>query len=206
MACRNHPAIEDGLTRCANCAEAFCPDCIVEISGRWLCLPCKTNFLLAMRTGASSETTLIMGSIGARFIAKFLDGLIVNIPAGILCLGLMWIFGVFEALENSADPPPSFWVGYCGAILLFLPATIVYNALMVAKRGRTLGKQAMGLRVVSPDGSPVTAKQAWIRAGVEQAFGFASCLGLIDYLWAFGQDRTALHDLVAKTRVVQWRE
>ncbi len=208
MPCRNHPFIEEGLTRCANCAEAFCPDCIVEISGRWLCLPCKTNFLLAIQSGASTEATLPLAGIGARFGAKILDGFVINIPALVLVLGSMFLLGVTDVFANpeQGDPSPLFFVWYCSSILLMLSATLVYNALMIARRGSTVGKKLLGLKVVSPDGSVVSKKQAWIRAVVEQAFGFASCLGLINYFWAFGKDRTALHDLAAKTRVVVWRD
>ena len=40
MQCRNHSEIP-AVDRCAGCAEAFCPDCLVEIHGRKYCGSCK---------------------------------------------------------------------------------------------------------------------------------------------------------------------
>ena len=51
MPCKNHPFVEDRLTRCSRCAEAFCPDCIVEIGGLPYCLDCKTESMRDLRSG-----------------------------------------------------------------------------------------------------------------------------------------------------------
>ena len=48
MECRNHPGRE-AADRCAGCAEAFCPDCLVEIQGRQYCGECK---VMALREDA----------------------------------------------------------------------------------------------------------------------------------------------------------
>ena len=41
MECKNHPGVT-AVDRCAGCAEAFCPDCLVEIQGQKYCGSCKT--------------------------------------------------------------------------------------------------------------------------------------------------------------------
>jgi hypothetical protein len=38
--CRNHPQ-SNASDRCTGCAEPFCPNCLVEISGRRYCASCK---------------------------------------------------------------------------------------------------------------------------------------------------------------------
>jgi FHA domain-containing protein len=38
--CKNHPDVE-AVDRCAGCAEAFCPNCLVEIHGQKYCGACK---------------------------------------------------------------------------------------------------------------------------------------------------------------------
>ncbi len=40
VACRNHPTVA-AVDRCAACAEAFCPNCLVEVQGRKYCGNCK---------------------------------------------------------------------------------------------------------------------------------------------------------------------
>jgi hypothetical protein len=44
MQCKNHPDVA-AVDRCSGCAEAFCPDCLVEIQGQKYCGACKTMAL-----------------------------------------------------------------------------------------------------------------------------------------------------------------
>lgn len=81
--------------------------------------------------------------------------------------------------------------------LLFL----LMNALCVWRlHGVTPGKRLVGLRVVAEDGGPVSAQDAFLRAGVSLVSFYTFLLG---YLWAWKdpQGRT-WHDLIARTRVV----
>ena len=78
---------------------------------------------------------------------------------------------------------------------------LTYKAIMVQIRGQTLGKMAMSIKVVSPDGSAVTPGQAWIRAFIESLL--AGCCYITYIVAFFRSDKCALHDLAAKTRVVK---
>ena len=85
-----------------------------------------------------------------------------------------------------------------------IPLVAVYHGAMLAARGQTLGKMALGIRVVNADGAPLSTGQAWGRAVLQQVF--ASCLSFLDYLPAFlTPERTCIHDMAAKTRVINWR-
>lgn len=76
----------------------------------------------------------------------------------------------------------------------------VYLFASVAISGRTLGKGAVGLRVVRADGEPVRRRAAFIRA-VTYPWSFLLLgLGLSPIL--FGRQRRALHDRLAGTAVV----
>jgi uncharacterized RDD family membrane protein YckC len=67
--------------------------------------------------------------------------------------------------------------------------------------GQTLGMRAWKLRLVALDRSPVTWRQALLRAAA--ALLSAVCLGL-GYLWvAVDPERRAWHDRVSGTRVVR---
>ena len=44
MQCKNHPELP-AVDRCAGCAEAFCPNCLVEINGHKYCGACKVMAL-----------------------------------------------------------------------------------------------------------------------------------------------------------------
>ncbi len=72
---------------------------------------------------------------------------------------------------------------------------------MISVRGQTLGKMALRIKVVRPDGSPVSAGQAWGRALMRGVM--IHILGLVNYIPAFvTKQKTCIHDLVANTRVV----
>jgi uncharacterized RDD family membrane protein YckC len=95
----------------------------------------------------------------------------------------------------------------------------VYEAWMLSRRGQTLGKMVVRLRVVRPDGTPVTRKQAWGRAFIRSLL-LSACFNVLlitdsvrAAVWVFlltpldpllalvTPQRTAIHDLAARTRV-----
>lgn len=204
MPCKNHPFVEDRLTRCSRCAEAFCPDCIVEIGGLPYCLSCKTESMRDLRSGVPLGE-LDMASVGRRFVAIFIDGLIVTLPIMILAFLVLLPLGFIDAQEEVEGLPPAFAI--FGNLLVSIGAAaiyILYEGLMLASGGQTVGKKAMKVKVVSAEGKDLTSGQAWGRAASRQILGMVPCLNMIDYLVAFGQERTAIHDMMAKTRVVNW--
>lgn len=77
---------------------------------------------------------------------------------------------------------------------------LVYFAGATALTGRTVGKAALGIRVVDPDGAPVGGWHALARTIAFPLgfvlFGFGFLLGLVR------RDRRMLHDLLGRTAVV----
>jgi uncharacterized RDD family membrane protein YckC len=204
MPCKNHPLVEDRLAVCSRCADAFCPDCIVEIGGLPYCLNCKTESMRDLRSGVPIGE-LDMASIGRRFAAIVIDWLIVLLPIMVLAFLVLLPLGAIDAQEEVDGLPPMFAI--FGNLLVSLGAAaiyITYEGLMLASGGQTVGKKAMKVKVVTAEGRELTSGQAWGRAASRQILGIVPCLGLIDYLVAFGQERTAIHDRMAKTRVVNW--
>jgi uncharacterized RDD family membrane protein YckC len=202
MPCKNHPFVEDRLTRCSRCAEAFCPDCIVEIGGLPYCSDCKTESMRDLRSGVPFRE-LDMASIGRRFVASFIDGLIVVLPVMVAAFLVLLPLGLASADQEAV---PSL-LPILGNLFVSLGAAaiyILYEGLMLAAGGQTVGKKAMKVKVVTAEGGDITTGQAWGRAASRQILGIVPCLGLIDYLVAFGQERTTIHDMMAKTRVVNW--
>jgi uncharacterized RDD family membrane protein YckC len=206
MPCKNHPLVEDRLTRCAVCTEAFCPDCIVEIGGLPYCMEHKTEMLLDLLSGVP-PMSLDMASILRRFAAMFVDGLVLSLPLVIIAFLFILPMGGMEEVFNRATRISPVLPLLNGAVtLVWMALVIAYEALMLAARGQTVGKKALGIKVVTADGGPISRGQAWGRALIRQVFGLVPCLGLIDYLVAFGSERTCIHDILAKTRVVNWND
>jgi uncharacterized RDD family membrane protein YckC len=76
----------------------------------------------------------------------------------------------------------------------------------VAATGQTIGKMAAGTRVIPADpAAPVSARVTFGQAVVRAAGYLVSALPIgLGFLPAlFGQDRRALHDRLADTRVIK---
>ena len=140
--------------------------------------------------------------------AQLIDGTIIFV-------GALIILGILGALGLSVD-------SYGGAVALIVAALIAVFAitvvaflyapiLMSRTNGQTLGRMALGIRVIRADGGPMTFWFAMLREVVVKAllvgvissatFGLAS---LLDALWPlWDEENRALHDLVVNTRVIR---
>ncbi len=81
--------------------------------------------------------------VGPRFLAYLIDSIIIGVVAGILSVVFRNAPGLSGALT---------------AVLAF-----AYFIVMEATQGATLGKMALGLRVVKTDGSPISWTESVIR-------------------------------------------
>jgi uncharacterized RDD family membrane protein YckC len=135
--------------------------------------------------------------VGSRLAAQAID-------LGVLLLGFSLVVGVTSALTNQTALPD--WVGVVVVVLAVAVVLVGYPvACEVLNRGRTLGKAALGLRVVTVEGAPVRLPHAAARAA----------LSLVD-LWLLGgavavvsvmstRTHQRLGDLVAGTVVLRDR-
>ena len=107
-------------------------------------------------------------------------------------------------------------LGWGGFVAGWLPIAILLVAAFALQfgypigfevlwRGRTLGKAAMGLRVVTVEGAPVGFRHAAIRA-VAGVFELLSTLGILAIISSFSSERgQRLGDLTAGTVVIRER-
>jgi len=200
MACAHHPEVDTGLEPCERCGGSFCPDCFVVLRDRVYCAPCKEEHVRDLRSGVRPGA-LALASIGRRFAGTWIDGLVTALGSYAVVLPIM--IPVFAMQGASGDKEPS-GAGLALMLLtypIYFAIPVLYDGFMLQRRGQTLGKMALGVRVVTPEGHRISRRQAWLRATLKVLLG--SCLG-IDYLPAlFTRERTCLHDLLAKTRVTR---
>ncbi|MEK8031393.1 RDD family protein [Ideonella sp. DXS29W] len=135
---------------------------------------------------------------GARLIATLLDALALG--ALTLAVGL---FGSVTALRFAAASAMAYVVGFGVPFLLF----IVLQAWLLKRRGQTLGKAAMQIRIVRTDGSRASLTRLlalrtipmWLVMLVPVVGPLAA---LLDNLMIFRPSGRCLHDDVADTMVV----
>ncbi|MBB4983522.1 RDD family protein [Streptomyces nymphaeiformis] len=110
--------------------------------------------------------TVQVASMGLRFAARLIDGVAIGILYWILsAIGVAGAVGAAKSVEDctAMDPASSayqtclndqaeavggIFAAFFGVLLLLSIATMLYEWLMIALVGATLGKMALGLRVV----------------------------------------------------------
>jgi len=201
-------AATPGQVRCTECQRIFAVEETVEIGTARVCAACKPVYVQKLREGAATFTpAAVVGTIRyagfwIRFVAKFIDGLIVTV----VLLPVSVIFGFTFSMNPSVGPAN--WQAMLApmfaniAIQTFIGFAVrmFYTWLMVARYSATLGKMAVGLKVVTPEGLPISSKRAFARYWAEVVSQFTCYIGYI--LAAFDDQKRSLHDRICETRVV----
>lgn len=127
----------------------------------------KDLLVQQMREGIISEVSdpKAMQYVGFwwRFLAAFIDGIIVGVAQQIIQFALMMILGVGMAAVDPKDPSSSAMVGAFAGLATILVALVLnagYYTWMVARYQATLGKMALGFKIVTADGGRVSTMRA----------------------------------------------
>lgn len=137
----------------------------------------------------------------SRLGAVMLDGAV---------FGLCSVPAVLSALPLIIDPASPdnnvMIFGMATSGLAFL-ALIGVNLYLMSKGAQTIGKRALGIKVVDLDGVNASlSRMALLRVVPISLLSAIPIVGplvqLLDAAMIFGDDRRCLHDLIAKTRVV----
>jgi uncharacterized RDD family membrane protein YckC len=143
-----------------------------------------------------------LASIGQRAVARIIDTALIAIPLSVVTI--VW-FSETDNGELSIGAPS--WV-----IALFFAIDLAYEVTMVRLFGRTLGKMALGIRIVRiPDGQRPDWGQSGVRylvPGVADAIPvwFSGLFAIGIYLTAmFDPAYRGVHDKAAGTLVLRTR-
>ncbi|MCD0447871.1 RDD family protein [Actinocorallia sp. API 0066] len=152
----------------------------------------------------------MIASKGKRFLGILIDWLIYLVFA--CCFSLPFVGRSNDFVVENPDGSTTWdWdnavsPGQAVSSLLVAALAFLYFWLLTSKwHGQTLGKKAVGTRVVREDtGGAVDSSQAAIRALVFVILAYVCCVGfLVDAIWIFTNPKNqTLHDKAAKTVVV----
>ncbi len=183
-----------GNYRCAECGNTFPASDMVQYGQSHVCAGCKNIFFQRIREGVSVGTALNYGGFWIRFGAKFIDGIVLQIVS----LGINFGFGFLFSLGAESG-------GSVG--LVFIPFLLQigfqmwYTTWFLGKYAATPGKMATGLRVVAPDGGPISYKRAFGRYWAEMLSGLILGIGYLMAAW--DDEKRTLHDRICDTRVIR---
>jgi len=215
---------------CSRCGKEvaednqFCQSCGQEVGAA------ATSFAggaapAAMQPPSSFETSArasiapAYAGFWVRFVAYFIDGLILGIPFGIIVFGIILMFGGFGAMmhrvpvDPSTGAPPDpraalamaapMFVTFYGAMFFFVILQWLYFASMESsERQATFGKSAMGLRVANSEGQRLSFAHATGRFFAKIVSGLVP-FGIGYILAGFTAKKQALHDFIAGTLVLR---
>lgn len=148
------------------------------------------------------------GGFWIRFVAALIDSFILSVPMIVIIsvfgAGIVAGIGEVKTEDEQAAAAVAGLVAFMVIWPMFIIVSWLYEALMTAsERGATVGKRAVGLRVVKSDGTRMTFGRAtgrhFAKALITPLIPFA-----IGYIMAGFTDRKrALHDMIADTIVVK---
>jgi len=189
------------ILACSQCGRTFAQSDLVQIAGNWVCGTCKPAFLSRVVAGGVSQSRWHYGGFWIRFAAVFIDGLIleaVQIPLSLLIMGTI----VSPLRTNRATPAAVTGASLTMSAVIFLIA-VLYEASMIHYYGSTLGKMAVGVKVVRTDGSGISWGISIARYFMKIVSGMIFAIGYI--MAGFDEEKRALHDRVCDTRVIYKR-
>lgn len=147
-----------------------------------------------------------LASWGSRCAAWLIDVLILLVPVVVLTVVVV----AAAAGSNTAA-----WVTGLLGFFTYLVALLLYAPLLMMRpgehNGQTLGKQALGIRVVRDTGQPMGFGWSALREIVVKGFlvWLASSIipfipWLLDNLWPlWDSENRAVHDMIVSTHVVR---
>ena len=142
----------------------------------------------------------------SRFGAAVVDGLVFAVPG----IGL----AILVPMALVGGKVASMLVIF-GLALLVLLALLITQIVLLVKNGQTIGKKALGIRMITSEGEPPSIWRVfflrWLPFAVVAAVvqmvvkiqGIGSVIHLVDALFNFQPTRRCLHDLFADTHVIK---
>jgi uncharacterized RDD family membrane protein YckC/ribosomal protein L40E len=147
------------------------------------------------------------GGFWIRLLASIIDNLIISTFTSIISTPFLLHFvgqlsddSYFNSLDDHTIKT-SVLIFYLILIFGTIIIQVAYETIAVGKWGKTIGKAALGLKVVKPDSSRVSYWRALGRSLARQLNQFT--FGLTFLMVAFTQKKRGLHDYIADTVVIK---
>jgi len=192
---------------CAECGRPSRADELARFGSLMICSSCKESYAQKLREGAAQPVRAAYAGFWVRVVSSLIDGIILGVVVGILQLAVFGSMFLNPALQQGRPPDPSAVAPFLGLIGIMYVVQIAlassYEAFFIAKLGATPGKMVIGVKVLRPDGSPVSLGRAYGRYFAKFVSALTLFIGFI--MAGFDSQKRALHDMICDTRVVKSR-
>ena len=181
---------------CCECGRTFPADELLSYEGALVCAACKPVFFQRVQEGAPVPGKMRYAGFWIRFVAKFVDGIVVGVVN--MLVSLAFTFLVVRSVSSGATGMGIGLQIVAWFIQMFVQCA--YCVYFLGKFGATPGKMACKLKVVRADGTALTYGRAFGRFFGEMLSGLTLGIGYV--MAGFDQEKRALHDRVCDTRVI----
>ena len=182
---------EEGNAACVECGQTFPKNEMVQYEGSWICPNCKPIFFQRVREGIATKGDLTYAGFWIRFLAKFVDSIILQVVA--------LAFRFLLSLALSPTEQAGFFF-----VIIWIVSVVVsagYGTYFVGKHGATPGKMACRLKIITADEGQVSYLRAFGRHFAEVLSSLTLGVGYI--MAAFDEEKRSLHDRICDTRVIR---
>jgi len=201
---------------CTCCGTIIPADQLVHINGRAICAACKPNYLQQIQEGLAAPLKApvldaagmaMAGTFAADTATMAYAGFWIRVLAALVDAVVMWTVSLGTHMATGESFAAA--TGFDGSdwttrdTLLFGMDNLIdliYETIMVAKFGGTLGKLLCRIRVVTATGQRLGYGHSFLRA-LAQWVSLVPC-GMGFVLAAFDRQKRALHDFICNTRVI----
>jgi uncharacterized RDD family membrane protein YckC len=199
---------------CAVSGQRYPKSQMLQYEGRWVSAEHRDVFFQRLREGMIPAAADTMpgpygyGGFWIRFGARFIDGILLTV-VGQVTNGLLGIlfYSRFVWVGQPAQPDPKALPLYFTYVAITMLAGVGiglgYEWYFLAKHQATLGKMALGLKVVRADGSRLSSGRIIGRYFSTIVSQITLCIGYMMAGW--DDEKRALHDRICDTRVIKTR-
>jgi uncharacterized RDD family membrane protein YckC len=201
--------IDPDVRYCSQCGQPSPLDQLARFGDTLVCPYCKYSYVQKLREGvAPLQPAFYYGGFWIRFVAAVIDGIIMGVTSS--AVQLLLLGSVYRPFANMREPmPPDQALAAFGAIMGTLALSMLigvaigasYEGFFVSRVGATPGKMALGLKVVRPNGGPVSLGRAVGRYFAKWLSSMTLGIGYI--IAGFDAEKRAMHDMIVDTRVVK---
>jgi uncharacterized RDD family membrane protein YckC len=201
--------LDPDVRYCSQCGQPAPLDQFARFGDTLICPNCKNIYVQKLREGvAPVQPAFRYGGFWIRFVAVMIDGIILGVAGSALQILLLGrSFRSFTQIRPGAPPDEALaalgsMMGILGASMLI--GTVIgasYEGFFISRLGATPGKMALGLKVVRPNGGPVSLGRAVGRYFAKWLSSITLGIGYI--IAGFDAEKRAMHDMIVDTRVIK---
>jgi len=200
--------IDPDVRYCSQCGQPAPLDQLARFGDTLICPNCKNSYVQKLREGVVPIRPLFhYAGFWIRFVAALIDSIILGVAGSAVQLLLMGnAYGPFTGMRQ--DLPPDQALAAFGALMGTLALSMLvgvvigasYEGFFVNRVGATPGKMVLGLKVIRPNGGPVSLGRAIGRYFAKWLSSITLAIGYI--IAGFDAEKRAMHDMIVDTRVI----